>query len=270
MGEKGRITTTHCQPRALSKEPFDTLSKKLNKIGEELANFVSEIIQDANKDTADGILIGLISNSGMTTKEASTLFKIGTGRWSRLYKKQPARKGHGFNGQQILPDNLQHLSDFLNTFEVELGYPCRHRKMKRYSSAYDTYKSLWEGYVNLNPTGIVSRKMKYTTFHKYLENGHPDLALQRAKEDECDTCMKFKMIINNDRTTAEERVEAQACLVKHNQDSMEMRVAMQTAVVEFGRKIIPSQSDIGVIENLRTRSEGCQNASMMSSLWTIS
>jgi hypothetical protein len=55
MGDKGRITTTHCQPRAHSKEPYDTLSKKLNKVGEELKNFIAEVItiQDANKDTAD-------------------------------------------------------------------------------------------------------------------------------------------------------------------------------------------------------------------------
>ena len=48
MGDKGRITTTHCQP-------YDTLSKKLNKVGEELKNFIAEVItiQDANKDTAD-------------------------------------------------------------------------------------------------------------------------------------------------------------------------------------------------------------------------
>ena len=109
-----------------------------------------------------------------------------------------------FNGQQILPDNLQHLSDFLNTLEVELGYPYRHRQMKRYSSAYDTYESLWEGYVSFNPTGIVSQKIKFTTFQKYLNKGHPDFALQRAKEDECDTCIRFKMFLNNDLATAEE------------------------------------------------------------------
>ena len=59
MGEKGRITTTHCQTRALLKDPYDTLSKKLNEVGEELANFNAEVftIQDADKDTADGILI---------------------------------------------------------------------------------------------------------------------------------------------------------------------------------------------------------------------
>ena len=93
--------------------------------------------------------------------------------------------------------------------------------------------------------------MKFTTFHKYLKKGHPDFALQRAKEDECDTCIRFKMILNNYLATAEERVDAQACLVKHNQDSRGMRVAMQTAVIEFGRKIIPSQSDIGVIESFK-------------------
>jgi hypothetical protein len=228
-GEKGRLVTTHCNPRTLSKKPYDTLSKKLNKVDNELNEYVAEFnaIQDSNRLTADGILMGLISNNGMTKREAKAVFHIGSSRWARTKQSETAKKGHGLNGQQMLTEDLQHLSDFLTTLEVELGYPCQHRKMKRYSTAYDTYKDLWQGYCAFNPTGSLPRKMKHSTFQKYLKKVHPDFALHRAKEDECDTCIRLKMILNDDRATEEEKAEAQECYVKHNKDSREMRVAMQ-------------------------------------------
>ena len=49
------------------------------------------------------MMMSSITNSGVTKKEASHNFKIGSGRWSRLFKKQTAKKGHGLNGQKILP-----------------------------------------------------------------------------------------------------------------------------------------------------------------------
>ena len=74
----------------------------------------------------------------MTKREAKAIFHIVPTRWSRVHRKEQAKKGHGLNGQQILPENLEHLSDFLHGFDVELGYPCSHRKMRRYSVDFDT------------------------------------------------------------------------------------------------------------------------------------
>jgi hypothetical protein len=252
-GEKGRLVTNHCNPRALQKDPYQTLSGKMNKTVEELKIFQGEFdkIQYMNKNTADGLMIGLITNSCMTKREASHIFHIGSGRWTRLVKKLPAQKGHGLNGQQILQEDLQHLHDFLSSLEVELGYPCKHRKMKRYSADYDTYKGLWSGYVGFNPTGKLPRKMKASTFQKYLKKVHPDFELHRAKEDECDTCIRLKIIICDERATEGEKTEARQGLIKHNGDSREMRVAMQTAIAEFGKQIIPCNSDLGVMDNFK-------------------
>ena len=47
--------------------------------GGELDSSIEEFvaIQKQNKDTADGMMMSLITNSGMTKKEASHNFKIG-------------------------------------------------------------------------------------------------------------------------------------------------------------------------------------------------
>lgn len=251
-GGKGRLITTHCNPRALKEDPYRTLSEKLKKTGGELDSSIIEFfaVQKQNKDTADGIMMSLITNSGMTKKEASHNFKIGSGRWGRLFKKQTARKGHGLNGQQILPEDLVHLSAFLASLEVELGYPCRHRKMKRYSADFDTYKNLWKAYSEFVPPSLnIQRKMQRTTFLKYLRKVHPDFALKRAKEDECDTCIRLNLIIDDRRSSLEEKNAARVGLEKHNGDSRIMRVAMQEAIKEYGKKITPSTSDNGVLEN---------------------
>jgi hypothetical protein len=129
VGVKGQLTTTHCFPRKL-KNPTVTLASKLKKDELEMKEFIQDFlrIQAMNKDTADGILIGLIFNSDMTKKEAVHNFKIDSPRWRRLVKKTAA-KGHGLNGQQILPEELEHFHDLISSLAVEWGYPCNHRKM---------------------------------------------------------------------------------------------------------------------------------------------
>ena len=250
-GEKGRLITTHCNPRAVKGNPDMTLSLKLGKKPDEFKKFVADFfaIQVINKDTADGILIGLITNSGMSKREASYNFKIGSGRWGRLSKRMPAKKGYGLNGQQIVQADLNLLKDFLNSLDVENGYPCMHRRMKRYSAEYDTYFELWTAYVEYSPPLTENlRKMKRTTFLKYLRKVHPDFALKRAKEDECDTCIRLKMIIEDPRSSEEEQDEAQKGLEKHNGDSRVMRVAMKAAISEFGRQVLISENEITVKE----------------------
>ena len=78
---------------------------------------------------------------------------------------------------------------------------------------------------------------------------HPDFVLKRAKEDECDTCIRLKMTIADTGISNEEREEAQKGLDRHNSDSRIMRVSMQQAIKEFGEKIIHADSDIGVLDN---------------------
>jgi hypothetical protein len=91
-GEKGRLIPNHCNPRALQKDPYQTLSGKMNKTVEELEIFPGEFdkIQYMNKNTADGLMIGLITNSRITKRKASHIFHIGSGRWTRLVRVNSA------------------------------------------------------------------------------------------------------------------------------------------------------------------------------------
>lgn len=98
-GDKGRLTTTHCHPRKLHESPFCTLASKMQKTEKELGHFIADYknVLQKNKDTADGILMGLLSTANMSKNEAIKVFKIGSGRWARLYNKLPAKQEYGKN-----------------------------------------------------------------------------------------------------------------------------------------------------------------------------
>jgi hypothetical protein len=152
--------------------------------------------------------------------------------------------GFGLNGQQLSDEDIDQLRQFINSLDTELGYPCNHRRMKRYASQYDSLVDLWEAYKKF-PSAI-TRRMKRTTFLRYLKKVFPDFALRRAKEDECDSCIRLKMVLNDMSVTQEERDQAQAGLKQHQQDSRTMRLAMKAAILEYGKKEILNNTDIGV------------------------
>jgi hypothetical protein len=116
--------------------------------------------------------------------------------------------------------------------------------MKRYASQFDTLVDLWEVYKKF-PSSL-TRRMKRTTFLRYLKKAFPDFALRRAKEDECDSCIRLKMVLNDMSVMQEERDQAQNGLKKHERDSRTMRLAMKAAILEYGKKELLNNPDIGV------------------------
>ena len=150
--------------------------------------------------------------------------------------------GYGRNGQQLTDEDIDQLRQFINSLDTELGYPCS--RMKRYASQYDTLVDLWDAHKKF-PSAI-TRKMKRTTFLRYLKKAFPDFALRRAKEDECDSCIRLKMIINDVSVTQQVRDQAEIGLKQHEQESRTMRLAMKAAILEYGKKELLNNSDIGV------------------------
>lgn len=88
-----------------------------------------------SKGIADGIILTLINHQKMTKKEAATVFRVGSGRWTKIRRSTSATKPsslpYGLNGTQITKRDLKLLDQFLESLDVELGYPCNHRRMKR-------------------------------------------------------------------------------------------------------------------------------------------
>jgi NAD-dependent DNA ligase len=94
-GLKGRLTTTHSNPRCLQQSGFKTLSEKLKVVegSRDLSTILAEYneIKSHNSSMADGILLGLMNNFRMTKRESKEVFHIGSTRWARIAKGQPAK-----------------------------------------------------------------------------------------------------------------------------------------------------------------------------------
>jgi hypothetical protein len=75
---------------------------------------------------ADGIILTLINHQKMKKKGASTVFRVGSGRWTKIRRSTSATKPssvpYGLNGTQITKRDLKILDQFLESLDVELGY----------------------------------------------------------------------------------------------------------------------------------------------------
>ena len=94
-GYKGRLTTNHSNPRRSQKNGFQTLSEKLKVVegSRDLSAVLAEYnaIKSQNASMADGILLGMMNNFRMTKRESKEVFHIGSTRWARIAKGQPAK-----------------------------------------------------------------------------------------------------------------------------------------------------------------------------------
>lgn len=87
-----------------------------------------------SKSQADKILQFLIMEKKMTKMEAITIFKIGSGRWSKIRRSPDAKapgKAYGLNGTQITDKDLCVLGAFVEGLDLVVSNQCDHLPTKR-------------------------------------------------------------------------------------------------------------------------------------------
>jgi hypothetical protein len=87
-----------------------------------------------SKSKADKILQFLITEKKMTKMEAITIFKIGSGRWSKIRRSPDAKapgKAYGLNGTQITDKDLSVLGAFVEGLDLIVSNQCGHLPAKR-------------------------------------------------------------------------------------------------------------------------------------------
>lgn len=71
----------------------------------------------------------------MTKMEAISVFKIGSGRWSRIRRSPDAKapgKPYGLNGTQITEKDLSALAAFVDSLDLVTNSNCSHLPAKRF------------------------------------------------------------------------------------------------------------------------------------------
>ena len=128
---------------------------------------------------------------------------------------------------------VETLATFMASLTVELGYPCSHRRMKRYVSedGIDNFTRLWERYclfVEAAPDN--QRVMTYVTFTKYAHAYHPDVAIQRAKEDSCDTCIRLAVAVADPNLSLDQKEMLLEAQRTHADEAKTQRLALKSAI----------------------------------------
>jgi hypothetical protein len=139
---------------------------------------------------------------------------------------------------------LKSLESFINTLIVEEGYPCTHRRMKKYiqTEGIDNWRSFFEKYVSY--LGNTTRTMEYKTLYKYMSKMYPDIALNRAKEDCCDTCIRYETDLKSSTLSNKEKDQLKSSQKLHWNQARIQRIAMREAINLWGKKRIQEVAGI--------------------------
>ena len=125
------------------------------------------------------------------------------------------------------------MNDFVESLNTEIGFPCIHRRQKKYivpnvEEKLDTWELVFDNYFVFNTNSGI-RKMAYKTFyrysqyltssyhpcfslvlnlliHRYMKAAHPDFTLSRKKEDECDTCIRLEISLADKTITVDNHI----------------------------------------------------------------
>jgi hypothetical protein len=145
---------------------------------------------------------------------------------------------HAFTQEQI-----QAIKDDYINWELEDGYPCAHRRIKQYFiTPGTTWTRVHEQYYDrVAATGIVPAS--YDRWRQYIRAIYPSLRLCKAKEDECDACIRLKMQLEDNSLDPEARAAIEEELALHMNAAIEQRRIMQRFIRELVRKHDPDQQE---------------------------
>lgn len=143
-----------------------------------------------------------------------TLFRIGGPRFARLKAGRDVSTvgpGRG-NGSQVTDVMVAYFKNHVQSWDLEEGFACSHRRMKFYLPNGFTWKTLWGDYQNACERDSV-RSMAYKTWMQYRQVILPHVSLNKIKEDECDVCVKLKASLTDKSLSCleKEKVRIELC-----------------------------------------------------------
>jgi hypothetical protein len=254
LGSKGVLTTKHTHPRVKIKRDWTYEFARILHHGDVeaavngLMNFkgLNKHKDGEKKVMADGIISSWIK-MGASRRLLNGVVGVSMHRYNRLKANETQQKPGGLNGKQVTEVMIEVLGNFVETLKTEEGYPCHHRRMKKYidDERYTTWLSFFKGYEAycLTCSGPASRVMAYETMFKYMKGAYPHVSLHRSLEDECDVCIKFRMQLKDKGATHEEMLALSESQNQHLEDARAQRRALTAAIQLWGKDKIYAAAD---------------------------
>lgn len=210
-GPKGALRTKHTKERSSKVELTSYMHKLAKCLGSsEAATTQLELIANykANKQEVEAdVLMSILIRSGISQRGMKVLCHIGSERFNRLREaRQVQCSSLPRNGKEVTREMLDFFELDVNTWLLEEGFPCAHRRIKQYVSNGTTWKKLWIEYFRHAATNNI-RGMEYKTWMQYRQKVFPTISLNRVKEDECDHCIKLQVLLCDENTSDADKAE---------------------------------------------------------------
>ncbi|KAI3648372.1 hypothetical protein MP228_006226 [Amoeboaphelidium protococcarum] len=198
----------------------------------------------ADKLQADGILLSLITQS-CTHRMLTLYFGAGGSRLQRIVKhsQDPGLALTKRVAAHALPEySLIQFKQFMESLEFEDGFPCAHRRARKYLKTNDDMKMTWVYFHAMYITFICGHEdysagstkyMAMTTFIQYVKKHYVGFKFERSKEDVCDRCMRLKIELQDPGLSEEDRLAKQAELKTHLEDAANQRRAKKQFIQLF-------------------------------------
>jgi len=253
---------THTDKKARA---LDRVTAKLggaDKLKELQTKF--EALNSVDSKLADGIVVGLLASptQKFSRLELEVGLHVGAGRIKRLENqlknpKPPDEKKRRPAAAHALSDAAkQAIKDFKDTFPLEDGYPCAHKRPQQYIIQADwpglkqpgeknialTWTIVHADYVKwvtMNRSGTPTAK--YSRFLQYFHYYFPGVHLERKAEDLCDACMTIDTRLLDSSLSEEERKELLEKKNMHLGAAITQRRAVSSAVHSFVTRVAPEQ-----------------------------
>jgi hypothetical protein len=133
-GYKGRLTTHHFNSNRRVKHTredwllsFESTMVRNNVNPHEILKSYEKAIEDDDMKSTDAILVNMINFYKLPERIIKTLFRIGNSRIARLKRNVDIQASN-----VVSQEELDVLQEFMESLPIEEGYPCSHRRLKKY------------------------------------------------------------------------------------------------------------------------------------------
>jgi hypothetical protein len=254
VGGSAAVRPTRNRRPAITQKDKDlnALNKAIEKLGEIEANNVqaafgalSKSINSDDWDIGNGIIVSLLQQN-LSYNEIRQLLGVGSSRIKRIKDdiKNPDRlceKVRSVPWHAATEADIQRIRDCYATWELEDGFPCAHRRPRKYFVREgQRWKVLWADYQE-KTTAQGHRVMSLPRWTQYIKYLFPGLRLSRSKEDVCDACVRIEIQLSRLDLTEAERQSLQLEKSMHLDAAVGQRRAMNGFVRAFIEKECPDQ-----------------------------
>ena len=192
-GLKARRNTKVSTPEELKLKSRSRAASKLNG-NDELLIRLADLYHSLGKgikptqchyENQDGMLIGLIGQ-GLSEQEIRSFIPVGGYKMARLRNEikdpsvQEKRLTKKIGPHAFTDADIQNLCDFVQSLEAadkfEDGFPCSHRRIKKYFKEGLDWKKVWAEYVKVMQAKIPpAREMSYQRWLQYVHALYPQI-----------------------------------------------------------------------------------------------